>query len=266
MSRREGRYSSSSHRCLGQLPPKAPSADRADAKGPSTQILENLSMILKRFTLAAIMTTLATLMMASDAKSGIDPLTFSPAFPTAGQAVNMIFVTRPCYAFDADIPGAVEIIQSGNTIDIIWSGIVETDPILCNFPTGSASRGIGSFPAGNYLVRLSIRRNVPPHTVLPPIYEGQLVIGGQAPHTVPAAGLASLIALIILTVLAGHAWKRGFGALSAFLAVGMIGTCMIGKLRVRKLRVTIAPPVSTGPTKLLPCSGLHSFPADPLLA
>ena len=37
-------------------------------------------------------------------------------------------------------------------------------------------------------------------------------------------------------------------------------------LATAKNGVTIAPPVSTGPTKLLPCSGLHSLPADPLLA
>ncbi|HET9047976.1 MAG TPA: hypothetical protein VFN29_03290 [Chiayiivirga sp.] len=156
------------------------------------------------------------------ASAFVDPPTFSPTQPYAGQAIDMSVRSGVCHAFGVPPPGYpyVEVQTSGNVVDVIIAGVEAYDSILCIFGVGTITVDIGGFPQGDYTVRVRIRQANPPFDILPPASEADLVVLGQpTPVTVPATSVMALAAFAgLLIVLAIAAFKRSPGVLILVLA------------------------------------------------
>ena len=146
----------------------------------------------------------------------VDPPTFSPAQPYAGQAIDMSVRVGVCHTFVAppeEIP-FLEVQISGNVVEAIFAGVEANDPIFCVWDIGAITVNIGSLPEGSYTVRVRIRDINPPFNILPLAPEAGLVVLGQpTPVTVPAIDLTALFVLAgLLVLLAIAALKRSFNA------------------------------------------------------
>ena len=145
----------------------------------------------------------------------VDPPTFSPTSPHAGQSIDMSVRSGVCHTFGAPPPGYpyVEVQTSGNVVDVIIAGAEANDPILCIFGVGTVTLDIGAFPQGNYTVRVRIRQVNPPFDILPPASEASLTVLEQpTPVMVPATSVTALVTFAgFLIVLAIAAFKRSPG-------------------------------------------------------
>ena len=177
---------------------------------------------------------LALLMLpVMSASAFVDPPSFSPVQPYAGQSVDMSVRAGGCHGFAVPPPGYpyVEVQTNGNVVDVIIAGVEAYDPILCIFGVGTITVDIGEFPQGDYMVRVRIRQINPPFDVLPPASNAGLVVLGQpAPVIVPATSVMALAtAAGFIIMLAIVAFKRPSGFLavvlfSAFLASPRVAT------------------------------------------
>jgi len=136
----------------------------------------------------------------------VEPPTFSPAQPNADQAVDISVRVGDCHGFAAPLDGYpfVDVQVNGDIINVIITGVEETDPIFCVIPPYTETVNIGSFPEGNYTVRISIRDIDIPYPVLPAISEAPLVVFGvpaqPAVTAVPVNSPASLLLLAGITL------------------------------------------------------------------
>jgi hypothetical protein len=151
--------------------------------------------------------------VAIPAQAFVDPPTFEPPEPLAGQSVQMSVRAGECHGFFAPPPGQefLEVAVDGTIIDVIISGQEIEDPLWCIVPIGTLTVDIGSFPQGEYVVRVRIREVVPPFSVLPPASEAPLTIRGFEPRAVPLLGMGGWVtlalALVVIAVLCGRAIK-----------------------------------------------------------
>ena len=135
---------------------------------------------MKSFHFRACKTAMAILALlvfpVMSASAFVDPPTFSPAQPYAGQLVDMSVRAGVCHGFAVPPPGYpyVEVQTSGNVVDVIIAGVEANDPILCIFGVGTITVDIGAFPQGDYTVRVRIRQVNPPFDILPPASEAGL--------------------------------------------------------------------------------------------
>ena len=172
-----------------------------------------------KFLMMALTLLVLPVMSAS---AFVDPPTFSPTQPYAGQSVDMSVRAGGCHGFGVPPPGYpyVEVQTSGNVVDVIIAGVEANDPILCIFGVGTITVDIGAFPQGDYTVRVRIRQVNPPFDILPPASEAGLSVLGQpaTPVTVPATGMTTLAAFAgLLILLAIAAFKRSTGILAIVL-------------------------------------------------
>ncbi len=162
------------------------------------------------------------------ASAFVDPPTFSPTQPNAGQAIDMSVRSGVCHAVGMAPPGFpfVEVQTSGNVIDVIIAGVEANDPILCIFGVGTTAVDIGAFPQGDYTVRVRIRQINPPFDTLPPASEASLtVLGHHTPVMVPTTSMTALAAFAgLLIVLAIAAFKRSSSVLILVLAPALLAS------------------------------------------
>ncbi len=159
----------------------------------------------------------------TQASAFVDPPTFSPAQPYAGQSIDMSVRSGGCHTFLVPPLGypLVEVQVSGNVVDVVITGVEAYDMILCIFPPGTLTVDIGFLPQGNYTVRIRIRETDPPFNILPPASEAGLVVLGQpVPVAVPATGLTALTVLAgPLILLAVAAFRRSSNAFNHYCPV-----------------------------------------------
>lgn len=185
------------------------------------------SVCVQIWKAAAILALLVFPVMTASAF--VDPPTFSPTQPHAGQSVEISVRSGGCHTFAVppeDFP-QVEVQINGNIVDVIIAGVEAYDPILCIFAIGTATLDIGAFPQGYYTVRLRIRQVNPPFDILPPASEAGLSVLGQpaTPVTVPATGMTTLAAFAgLLIVLAIAAFKRSTGILAVMLVPALLAS------------------------------------------
>ena len=160
----------------------------------------------------------------------VDPPTFSPAQPNAGEAVDMSVRIGDCHGFAVPPDGYpfVDVQVSEDIINVIITGVEENDPIFCVIPPYTETVSIGGFPEGNYIVRISIRDINIPYPVHPPISEAPLTVLGDAPQTtltaIPANSFASLLLLMgMVLVIAALMLRKSQGSLfMALLALPLL--------------------------------------------
>ena len=146
----------------------------------------------------------------------IDPPTFSPEQPDAGQAVQMTVRAGGCHTFASPLPGYnfLEVVVEDDIIDVIMTGDdYSSFPAYCNVSPHTLTRTIGGFPEGSYTVRIRIRlisrtpfptMTIPPNPlpILPPASEAPLVVANTPPVHVPATRMPALIGLLALVAIA----------------------------------------------------------------
>ena len=156
------------------------------------------------------------------ARAFVDPPTFSPEQPHAGQAVQMTVRAGVCHGFTAPAEGYafLEVRVEGDIIDVIMSGV--SDQTQCHVPPHTLTVTIGEFPEGNYTVRVRIRRLQPPSfPILPPASEAPLVVGAP-PVYVPATHVPALIGLLGLVAIAAIlVFRKSTGTLLLMALVPM---------------------------------------------
>ena len=161
----------------------------------------------------ALATALALFVLPfSSASAFVDPPTFSPAQPYAGQPIDMSVRGGICHAFVTPPPGYpyVEVQAHDDVVDVIITGVEATNPIFCIFGIGTITVDIGELPQGNYIVRVRIRKTFLPFEVLPPASTANLVVHRQPTLvTVPTTSLTTLAAFAgLLTLLAFATLRR----------------------------------------------------------
>ena len=146
----------------------------------------------------------------------VDPPTFSPEQPDAGQAVQMTVRIGGCHVFVAPPPiyNFIEVVVEDDIIEVIMTGAdFSSFPAYCNASPFTVTRTIGGFPEGNYTVRIRIRALVAtpyptmtltpgPPPILPPASEAPLVVANVPPVHVPATRPPALIGLLALVAIA----------------------------------------------------------------
>jgi hypothetical protein len=157
----------------------------------------------------ALATALALFVLPfSSASAFVDPPTFSPAQPYAGQSIDMSVRAGVChgFAYSPDGHPLIEIQRNENIVDAIITGIAATDPIFCMIPIYVTTFNIGTLPEGSYVVRIRIRSISHPNLpVLPPISQASLVVRAPPPPAIVPAGTT-----ISLLLLAGLILWSGF--------------------------------------------------------
>lgn len=148
----------------------------------------------------------------------VDPPTFSPQQPLAGQPVDLSVRTGLCHGLVEPPPGVpfMEVQVYGDVIDVIFSGVIAAPP-LCTWSEATTTRNIGAFPEGVYTVRVLFRSiyQIPP--ISPPLSQSVLVVQQAPQHSVPTG---SNLAWLLL----------GFGILATIF------------YRFRKVATTLAVP------------------------
>lgn len=177
----------------------------------------------------ALATALVLFMLPfASASAFVDPPTFSPAQPYAGQPIDMSVRGGICHAFVTPPPGYpyVEVQAHDDVVDVIITGVEATDPILCIFGIGTITVDIGELPQGNYIVQVRIRKTFPPFEVLPPASTANLVVHRHPTLvTVPAASRTALLSFAGLLILLGVATlKRSARVLALALAPALLAS------------------------------------------
>jgi hypothetical protein len=96
---------------------------------------------------------LACIAFARTAYGFLDPPYLTPALPLAGDTVSVNIYGGVCDAI-VGIPGYPIVTQNGNEIRIVLWSARYTDPILCNFGTGTSVNAVGAYPAGAYTLQV----------------------------------------------------------------------------------------------------------------
>mgnify|MGYP000853085568 CR=1 FL=1 len=150
----------------------------------------------------AVMLALLVLPLAP-ALAFVDPPTFSPAQPYAGQSIEMSVRVGQCHGFAMPPPlypfPFMEVQRDDGIIDVLIAGTWEDDLIFCNIPVYTALFDIGEFPEGEYVVRIRIRDvSSPPFILFPfPAAEAPLVVVGvPAPVSIPTFNVGAMIVLV----------------------------------------------------------------------
>lgn len=176
----------------------------------------------------ALTTVLVLFMLPfASASAFVDPPTFSPAQPYAGQPIDMSVRAGVChgFAYSPDGHPLIEIQRNENIVDAIITGIAATDPIFCMIPIYVTTFNIGTLPEGNYIVRIRIRSiSNPSYPVLPPISQVSLVVRPLPPPTfVPANNIMYL--LMLAWIILGSVAVRS-GRVGGFFLAGFFGASM----------------------------------------
>ena len=128
--------------------------------------------------------------MPNESWGYVDPPTFSPEQPFAGQPVDLSVRTGVCHGLIEPPQGVpfMEVQVNATVIDVIFSGVDATEP-LCTFDAATTTRNIGAFPEGVYTVRVRFRSIYQIPEITPPLSQSVLIVGSApAPHNVPAGG------------------------------------------------------------------------------
>ncbi len=177
---------------------------------------------------ALVMALVLFMLPFASASAFVDPPTFSPAQPYAGQPIDMSVRGGICHAFVTPPPGYpyVEVQAHDDVVDVIITGVEATDPILCIFGIGTITVDIGELPQGNYIVQVRIRKTFPPFEVLPPASTANLVVHRHPTLvTVPAASRTALLSFAGLLILLGVATlKRSARVLALALAPALLAS------------------------------------------
>lgn len=163
--------------------------------------------------LVLLLVWLAGLMCSPTSRAFVDPPTFVPEVPVAGQPVQMFIRVGVCHTFSATFPPRTPrtVVIQGDRVEVVLDGASEQDPILCNFPIGISQWNLGTLPAGQYTLEVRIRNTSPPFTVFPVIAESTLTVvaAPSPPRLVPVSSTTGMILLALLvTALAARALKR----------------------------------------------------------
>lgn len=170
---------------------------------------------------------LLVLTVSSNAYCFIDPPTFTPAIPTAGQEVLINVRFGVCDGYLAASP---TITFSGTNIEIIYQTATSG---FCNIPIATLTTSLGTLAAGNYSIVIKKNNSVlgsPPILSIVGTYT-LLVQQGAVTIPVPAMTPGFMIVFVItLLFLVVFSKKRAIGALSiACIAVSYPGTGIAGQ-------------------------------------
>lgn len=97
--------------------------------------------------------------LVRDAAAFIDPPYVTPDLPMADETVFANVRLGVCDVFVGwpQDPGRYpKVTREGNAITILWYGVRVSDPIFCNFGTGTARHPIGAFPPGDYMLTVQM--------------------------------------------------------------------------------------------------------------
>lgn len=178
-----------------------------------------------RHHLASVWALIFMLFATPDAHAFFDPPWISPASPTAGEVVSVNIHGGRCDAI-FQVAGYPRLTREGNAIHLLESGDhYEEGDELCVFPTGTLTRELGQFPAGNYTLAVDM---VYPHPVFGPtilnIGVVPFAVSGRPsePLSVPAGGLFGTgLLLIALLSMALRALRKRPSMLGLLLLAGM---------------------------------------------
>ena len=107
-----------------------------------------------RNCLAAALLALCCL-FARTACAFFDPPYLTPEAPVAGELVSVNIRGGVCDTI-LGLPGWPHISQVGNSIRIVFWGVRNEDPILCNYPVGTGTFAVGAYPAGSYTLQVDL--------------------------------------------------------------------------------------------------------------
>jgi hypothetical protein len=158
-----------------------------------------------RRVLALLLLSIASLPLHAQCTSNVGPGTawpqavvFDPPAPAAGQVVRAFLTPATSSVFPAPT-----VVRNGTNIDV--TGLVDELGILPPPPSPLAVT-LGSFPAGQYVVRFRLTGNN--SSTCTPL-DAPLGIGGASASSVPAAGTTALVAIVASILLL--AWFRNRG-------------------------------------------------------
>jgi hypothetical protein len=151
---------------------------------------------------------LLSALTTKSADAFFDPPYITPAMPTVGETISVNVHGGGCDAIIGQ-SGYPQITQVGNAIRVLFFSAHYDDPEFCNLGEGTATRAIGTYPAGSYTLQVD-------RTYID--FFGNLVVGtlgssaftvtgGSAP-AVPAPSLDSLGLGILGLMLFGIAGRR----------------------------------------------------------
>lgn len=133
---------------------------------------------------------LVALLLSTNAYCFIDPPTFTPTNPVAGEEVSINVRFGVCDGFLSQAP---TVVRSGSTVEITYATVTNT---FCNLPPATRTTSIGLFAAGTYAIVVK-RNNVldqPP--IVSTVGTYSLVVQQGAIATpVPSSSLGFLIGL-----------------------------------------------------------------------
>lgn len=158
-----------------------------------------------RIRKALVMAFVLFMLPFASASAFVDPPTFSPAQPYAGQPVDMSVRAGYCHGFAYPPAGYpfVEVQRNGDIIDLIITGSERTDPLFCMIQPHTITENIGGFPEGSYIVRIRIRSmSSPSYPILPPISQANLQVRGTPP-SVTVSATSNILLLILIGIIIG---------------------------------------------------------------
>jgi len=136
---------------------------------------------------------------AQTAHAFIDPPWITPADPRAGEIVSVNIRMGICDAI-AEEPGYPQITQEGNAIRIIEFGTHQSFEDFCIFDIGTATKPIGAFPPGDYVLTVDfLYDNYPDGYATITLGVIPFTVAGATPAApVPTSDPLSLLALMLL--------------------------------------------------------------------
>jgi len=95
-------------------------------------------------------------LFAQTADAFIDPPYLTPEDPVSGETVSVNIRGGICDAI-LGLSGWPQISQEGNAIRVLFWGVRNSDPILCNYSVGTGIYAVGSYTAGLYTLQADLR-------------------------------------------------------------------------------------------------------------
>src|SRR5688572_26277987 len=132
-------------------------------------------------------------LFSSGAITAISEPTFSPSTPQAGQAVTMVLQSDFCTSL-TDAPDEIDVFVQGSRIDVVIDAVHSVYSPCAGSP-GTHTFRLGQFPAGQYLVHVSLRDAYPPE-IFPSMRLASLKVGPPAKRVVSPATTPAVLALL----------------------------------------------------------------------
>ena len=100
---------------------------------------------------------LALALCARRASAFLDPPYITPANPEAGELVSVNIYGGECDLADGGVIWPPPVMQQGNELAILLTGVHEEDPEFCYFGVGTETYPVGAYAPGAYTLRVDWR-------------------------------------------------------------------------------------------------------------